>query len=166
MKPNELIRARREELGLKVADVASKAALGGAAYRDIESYEDEAFTTVPLGTLRSITEVLGLDLLSMFGIECHLCSTADADVELFRLPRNELTSKRRTALGLTREQLGNRIGFETVAIEEMEQDPDFLERWSVELIQQLAIALKIPMHVLLRVPCSKCRRGAGSGPNV
>jgi hypothetical protein len=102
----------------------------------------------------------------MFGIACHFCSTAGADADLFRLPRNELISKRRAALGRTREQLGDRIGFETVATEEMEQDSDFLERWPVELIQQLAIALEIPVHALLRVPCSKCRQGAGSGRTV
>jgi hypothetical protein len=116
--------------------------------------------------LRAFMQAFAHPGVQLFGIECHFCSTADADVDLFKLPRNELISKCRTALDLTREQLGNLIGFETVAIEEMEQDLDFLERWPVELIQQLAIALEIPVHALLRVPCSKCRRGAGSGPNV
>ncbi len=159
MKPNELIRARREELGLKVAEVAATAALGGPAYRDIESYEDEAYKTVELRALRSICKVLGLNLLSMFGIECRLCTGDGSDAGFFRLPRNQLISQRRIALGLAREQLGDRIGFEMVAIEEMEEDPAYLEEWSVELIQQLATELRIPAQALLRVPCEKCGQG-------
>ena len=136
MKPSELIRARREELGLKPADVAARASLGNSAYRDIESYENEAFTTTQLGALRSICEALGLDLLSMFGIECQFCAGSGSDADLFRLPRNELISHRRIALGLTREQLGDRIGFEPIAIEEMEQVvcPDFSDEGVIKTV--------------------------------
>ena len=51
MNANEVIRTRREELGLKEADVALATALGTAAYRDIELYEAEARETTPLGDL-------------------------------------------------------------------------------------------------------------------
>jgi len=158
MKPNELIRARREGLGLSPADVAMTASLGIPAYRDIEAYEDEAFTRAHLQALRSICEMLGLDLLSIFGIECQFCS-GDYPDALFHVARNALISQRRMALGLTDEQLGDRIGFEAIAIEKMEKDPDFLELWSVELIQQLATELGIPVHALLRVRCLKCGHG-------
>jgi DNA-binding XRE family transcriptional regulator len=113
-----------------------------------------------LHALRSICAALGLDILTLFGIECHFCAGNCPDADLFRLGRNELISRRREAVGLTREQLGDRIGFETTAIEEMERDPAFLEQWSVELILELAKELRIPEHALLRAPCSKCGKGA------
>lgn len=160
MQASDTIRKRREELGLNAVDVAATAGLGFEAYRDIESYENEAFTIVELRALRAVCELLKLDLLSMFAIECQFCPGSDTD--LFRLPRNALISRGRTALALTREQLGDRVGFETIAIEEMEQDAAFLERWSVELIQQLATELRIPVHALLRTRCAKCGHGDGS----
>jgi len=154
MKPNELVRERREELGLREAEVASYAGLSRAEYRDIEHDEDEAFTVVQLGKLRAIATLLKLDILSMFAIECETQGDDTSNIGLFSRPRNELISLRREALEFTREQLGDRIGFETIAVEGMERDPDFLERWSVELIQELAKALTLPVHVLLQVPCS------------
>jgi len=162
MKLNELIRMRRKELGLREADVAAQAALGREAYRDIEWDENEAYTNVELLDLRAICKILGLDLLSMFDIECRFCSSAAPTDDVFDLPRNDLIAQRRIALGLTRDQLADRIGFETIAVEQMEQDPDFLERWSVELIERLATELRTPPQALLRVRCDKCGQG-GSG---
>jgi transcriptional regulator with XRE-family HTH domain len=161
MQANEVIRARREELGLRAAEVAMAAGIGDDAYRDIESYEDEAFTTAQLQEIRSIFETLGLDLLSVFGIECRFCTGQTTEIDLFDRPRNEVIAQRRSVLGLTREQLGDRIGFETVAIEEMEQDPAFLERWSIQLIEQLARELGLPVQPLLRVRCLRCGQGSG-----
>jgi len=63
---------------------------------------------------------------------------------------------RRANLGLTQDQLGDLIGFETVAIVNMEKDPDFLESWSGELIVELAGYLEVPAQVLLGVRYSKC----------
>jgi transcriptional regulator with XRE-family HTH domain len=157
MKPNQQIRNQREQLRLTEADVAAKAGLTRSAYRDIEWYEDEAYTATPLRALRAIGEILELDLLSLFGIHCALCSGDRSVTEMFRVPRNTLIAERRAALGLTREQLGDDLGFETIAVEELEQDPDYVDRWPIELIQQLATQLRLPMTPLLRIPCEKCR---------
>jgi DNA-binding XRE family transcriptional regulator len=125
-------------------------------YWDIEHHEDEGFTVAQLGKIRAIGRVLNLDILSIFGIGCQFCANDISVLKQLFPPRNELISQRRMSLGLTRNQLGDRIGFETVAVEQMERDPDFLEQLSVELIGELAGVLELPVHALLRVPCLKC----------
>jgi transcriptional regulator with XRE-family HTH domain len=159
MKPNEVIQIRREALGLKLEDVAATAALGVSAYWDIELHEDEAYSVANLSHLRAILKLLGLDMLPLFDIDCEFCKNQGLRLDLFDVPRSDLVTRRRVELGLTREQLGDLVGFEIIAIEWMEQGSDFLESWSIELIQDLANALSLPVHALLRAPCSKCGYG-------
>jgi DNA-binding XRE family transcriptional regulator len=72
------------------------------------------------------------------------------------VPRNELIRSHREAFGLTQDQLGDLMGFYSVAIVEMERDSDFLERWSIDLVVELAGYLGLPPQVLLGVRCKKC----------
>jgi transcriptional regulator with XRE-family HTH domain len=149
MKPHDRIRVARDRLGLSVNDVALKAGVEIPAYRDVEIYEDEAFSVVPLGDLRSICRVLELDLLAMFEVADLADGSNGLAGDLVHLRRNELIQRRRTELGLTREQLGDLIGFETIAVEQMEQEPDFIEQWPLELIETLAAALSVSPRVLI-----------------
>lgn len=158
MTPNERIRKRREELGLTQAEVAAQAGLGIYAYGDIELHKDEAYTVADLGAMRRICALLGLDLLSLFGVDCASCA-GGAVADDFPQLRDRLIAQRREALGLSRAELGDRIGFETGAIDAMESDAAFLEGWSAELIVELAQILGVSAHALLRVRCSKCSRG-------
>jgi len=59
---------------------------------------------------------------------------------------------------LSQDDLGDRVGFEPVAIVAMESDPEFLESWSVGLVQELAAVLGLPPQVLLGVRCAVCHR--------
>lgn len=58
--PPERIRAARERAGLELADVAERVGLPFAHYRDLEDFEDEAWTTISLDTLRRLARILGL----------------------------------------------------------------------------------------------------------
>ena len=109
MTPNEIIRERREALKIKIADVAEAASLTPAAYRDVESYEDEACSVVRLRSLRAICRKLDLDALSLCSVECALCKNV-ASIESFRQPRHQLISQRRLTLGLSRDDLADRVG--------------------------------------------------------
>jgi transcriptional regulator with XRE-family HTH domain len=149
MKPKDRIRIRREELGLKMSDVARSARIGIDAYRDIEWHEDEAFTTANLGTMRAICKFLRLDLFSLFDIDGDLSSEVGAERHASKPIRNIVISTKRIALGLTREELGDLVGFETIAIDQIEENPDFLEQWSIQLIENLASQLQLSISVLL-----------------
>jgi DNA-binding XRE family transcriptional regulator len=151
VKTNEIIRDCRQSLHLDAAQVAAAADISTAAYRDIELYEDEAFAVTNLRSLRSICYVLGLNLFSLFQIENSDAGTTDPVIESSSQPRNALLAMRRKDLGFSPTQLGDAIGFEPIAIEQMENDPDFLEGWSLELIARLAATLQLPMKALLGV---------------
>jgi DNA-binding XRE family transcriptional regulator len=157
VKPvNQTIREARTRLRLRDTDVAACAGLSIHEYCDVESYEDEAFRVVHLGKMRRLCDVLGLDILDLFAIGCASCGKREQVAAGHQGPRDEMIRARRANLGLTQDQLGDLIGFETVAIVDMEKDPDFLETWSVELIVELAGHLELPAQVLLGVICKKC----------
>jgi DNA-binding XRE family transcriptional regulator len=157
VKPvNQTIREARTRLRLRDTDVAARAGLSIHEYCDVESYEDEAFRVVHLGKMRRLCDVLGLDILDLFAIGCASCGKREQVATGHQGPRDEMIRARRANLGLTQDQLGDLIGFETVAIADMETDPDFLETWSVELIVELAGHLELPAQVLLGVICKKC----------
>jgi transcriptional regulator with XRE-family HTH domain len=159
MKPvNEIIEEARKRLGLTEDEVAERSGLSWNEYRDAEWHEDEARDVVHVRNLKLLVQALGLDLLELFDIECALCgSKAPADVAA-GLSRSELVRQRREQLGLSQDQLGDRIGFETVAIVEMEKNADYLDGWSVDLVVELAGILSVPAQVLLGAACKRCGR--------
>ena len=144
MNANDRIRESREALGLSEGEAARRAGLSTAEYRDVEAYADEAFRVVHLGRLRALCKALGLDPLGLFG-------RPTGTDEPRRGTRSEVVRSRRTALGLTQEQLADRIGFELSAIVDMEQDADFLDGWPVELVLELAEILGVPPRALIDV---------------
>jgi len=156
MSVNQTIKAARERFGLTLADVAARSGLSWNEYFDVELHDDEAFTVVHLRHLKKLCEVLQLDLLDLLGIECAFCGKQEQAAAMPPVPRDELIRTRRVAFGLTQDQIGDLIGFYTVAIVDMENDPGFLERWSVELIVELAGYLEVPVQVLLGVKCNRC----------
>jgi transcriptional regulator with XRE-family HTH domain len=158
MEVNEAIRARRVELGLSVLELATKADLSVAEYDDIEDYADEATTVAHVRKLKLICQLLGLQLLELLGVPCDFCETHQRYSEDYRLPRNRLIASRRDALGLSRLELADKLGFYEQAVIEMEEREDFLESWSIELVSKLSGVIGVPLHVLLAIPCPRCGR--------
>lgn len=152
--PNETMRARRHALGLTMSDVASRSSLTIDEYADIEDHEGEARSVVHVRDLKRVCEVLNLDLLELMGIECPFCEQRSALVA--RSPRNELVQAQRRALGISEEELGDRVGFEKSAIQDLEADPDYLDGWSLSLVVRLAAELDLPPQRLLGVKCRSC----------
>ena len=91
-------------------------------------------------------------------MKCSFCKGKEEFLQDFLLPRNLLIEKKRKILKLTQDELGDRIGFETIAIKDMEIRPDFLESWSYELVAELSTILEIPIQILLNVKCVDCNK--------
>jgi len=137
---NQTIRQRRIELGLTERDVADSCGITIDAYCDVELYADELNACLELKDVRRLSGVLELGLFALFGLDDAAAGTSN---------RNCVIAKQRLLLGMSVEQLAEQLGFEAHAVEEMERDPDFLESWSVKLVERLSAALKIPLEVLL-----------------
>ena len=146
MNPNmhHKIREARERLALTDGELASRVGLLISAYDDIEQHADELRSSVELGTVRRICDVLELDLFELVGLPTDVPPTASET-----RARNELIRSRMRDLKISTKQLAWQLGFDEVAITEMLEDSDFLETWPLELIASLATHLDIPLHALL-----------------
>lgn len=155
---NDIIKSTRLRLGLSRDDVALRAGLSWNEYFDLELHPNEAFDVVHLRNVKQVAKVLHLDVLDLFGIRCAFCGDPKLAVPGPHLSRSELVRDRRAAIGMSQENIADRIGFETIAVAQMESDPDFLESWAVGLIQELAGVLALPPQLLLGVRCAVCGR--------
>lgn len=158
MEINEKIKLRRKKNGLTDLEVAAQVGLTIHEYCDVEWHPDEIFTVTELREVKKLCEVLQLEFLDLFDMVCAFCDESKPFPQEYLLPRNELLRTTRTRIGLSAEELGDRIGFEEVAIIQMERDPDYLETWSIDLIKALSNETGVPLQVLLNVKCRKCRR--------
>ena len=147
-EPNEIIRTRRLQLGLSDRFVSENAGLSIPDYVDIEQHVDELRKTLPLRNLRKLCAVLDLNILEL--IEGKLDqSTPVITHKPCQTSRSELVRGRRAALGLSLHQLAERIGFEEYVVAELENDSDYLESWSIELIKNLAANIELPVRKLI-----------------
>jgi DNA-binding XRE family transcriptional regulator len=158
MAVNEEIKRRRLEVGLADTEAARQVGLSIHEYDDIEQHAREIFEVTELRSTKRICEVLRLDFFRLFNIRCAFCEGSDQYLQYFSTPRNELIRKRRLDLGLSEEELGNSIGFEAIAITDMEKEANYLEAWPIDLTKELSGALKIPVQILIGIKCKRCGR--------
>lgn len=154
---NEKIEARRLELGLSDVEVAHQIRLSIYEYGDIEYYADEIFRVIPLYHVKKLCKILQIDFFTLFEKPCVFCEEGATDVDDNFLRRDLLIHKKRETLGLSKEELGNRLGFYGAEIDLIETYTAHLESWVIENIFELAIQLQIPYQVLLDIQCQKCR---------
>jgi transcriptional regulator with XRE-family HTH domain len=146
---NQRIKARREQLGLKQSEIAAKLGMSDSSYADIEQHADEIFTVTPVGKVRELCTILGLDPFELF----ELSNPNAHSPKITSLPqsgRAELIRERREELGLTAEQLADRVGYYAKSIEAIESgDIAHLDSWVIEEISDMASELKLPAAILL-----------------
>lgn len=145
-------------MGLKDLDVADFIGVNIDYYCDIEWYDHEISTVALLQEAKKLFDILKLDFFEMVDMKCSFCELHEPFEQDYLLERNELIKKKRESLSLTREQLGDIVGFYEIAIVEMENDPEFLEEWVIFNILRLAKILSTPPQILFDVKCKKCRR--------
>jgi len=158
MNVNERIKARRQELGLTDVEVAKQVGLSIHEYGDVEQHAQEVFEVAELRAVKKICEVLKVDFLELFDMKCSLCVEGKRYLEDNSLPRNELIRKGRTEMGISQEELGDRVGFYEVEVQNLEGKLDHLETWVIENIKELSAVINVPLQVLLNVKCRKCGR--------
>jgi transcriptional regulator with XRE-family HTH domain len=155
---SDKIATRRKELGLTDTEVAQQSGLSIHEYCDIEQHANEIYTNVRIQAVKKLSDILRVDLLSLFEIPCAFCADDRNYTEEYSLPRNELIRKKREAKGLSTEELGDRIDFYGTEIEKLEAGPEYIESWPLEFIRKLADEIGVPLQILLSVKCMKCGR--------
>lgn len=141
-KPNEIIKQNRERMKLTDSFVAEKVGMTIHEYGDIEQYEDELFTVTQLGEVRKLCELLNIEICDLLNLDRSLVASKHVEP-------NKLVHDKRISLGLSKEQLAEKIGFETLVVDQIENDAEFLERWSFELIKELALTINEPVEKLV-----------------
>lgn len=152
------IKARREELGLDMIDVAEQIGRSLSEYRDIEGGGDYFICCMSLKEAKTISRFLGLDFLTLCGLE-RSDSTGDESIDRWRaLPRHELVRLRRDELGLSVGEVSKRAGWEDPGewerrlIEGAESDVEYLDNEvCTGNVVELALAIELPPDLLLRV---------------
>lgn len=155
---NQKIRKRRTELRLSDIVVAEKCGLSIHEYSDVEQHADEIMTAVPLKKVKQICDILSINLLDLLEIQCEYCLGKESYDSEHSLPLNRLISVTRTSMGISKDELADRLGFFIDAVDEMEEDENYLENWPIDIITNLSNELNLPIQILLGVRCDKCGR--------
>jgi transcriptional regulator with XRE-family HTH domain len=151
MRAHEVIQKAREQAGMSDTEVAARSGLSIYEYGDVEAYDDEFTTAIPLRAAKAICGALHLNLTELLALEplagADLRSAFPAD--LVGLSRNVVLRKRRESLGLSIPEVADAIGFEDIAIEQAEADCGHLESLPIQVIAGLAVRLKLPLGNLI-----------------
>lgn len=142
------ITNRRNELGFTEDEVAKKVELSIYEYGDVEAYDDEALESLSLSKLKKLCEVLQLDIFTLFSIPQLDLN----ELQSWMRPRSEIVRHQRIKMGLSHEELGDRIGFFGYIVEEMEKEHQFFESWCLEEILNLSKEINVPPCVLIFDP--------------
>lgn len=154
----EKIKLRRKEFGLSDIDVSKSAGLSIHEYGDLEQHADEIFTVTEFHKVKKLLQVLKLDFFELTETGCAFCDEGHPYVKDYSLPRHELICKKRDDIGISREELGDRLGFYEIEIENLESDPNQLDTWPIELIKNLSNEINVPLQILLNIKCKRCEK--------
>jgi hypothetical protein len=153
---NKKIKLRRLELDLTDVQIAHQTNMTIYEYGDVEQHAHEIFDVVPLYHVKKLVSSLKADFFELFSMSCAFCDEGADHLDDYWLSRSCLVKKKREALGLSTEELGDKVGFYGKAIELMEAYVAHLESWVIENIFNLATELKVPPQILLDIRCHKC----------
>ncbi len=132
MKKKEQIRNQRQSLGLDESNVAEYAGLSIHEYGDIEAYDDELYTVVPVNKLLKVCEILNLDLPTLLGFEKSTNFLA-----------RDAIGCRMFELNLSAPEISDIVGITEKFISDAMTDIDTLGVWVVEPVTDLAKALGV-----------------------
>lgn len=156
----EALRNARKKLELTEEACALACGLSDSCYSDVELDDAEFFMNISLGTARRICRFLHLDLLALTSQylsqdllpmphgELNMADRSPAtDAQFYG--RHHLILDTRLARGMTDEDLAHAIGFEVIAVRELEQTPDYVETLPINVVVMTAVALDLDPGQLL-----------------
>lgn len=141
MKTNDLIRAKRQTLGMSDEEVARAAGISVDQYGDVEQYPDEFASSLTLSEARNVCAILGIEIIHLAGLDSvhskKICNRA-------HLIKSKRELKKMSAINFS-----SKLGFDISTVQIMESDKDFLEAWPLDLVLQVASVLEIDPKYLI-----------------
>jgi transcriptional regulator with XRE-family HTH domain len=134
MHPGELIRARRLALGLEPEKVARQVGLEPSSYYDLEGFESELPTSVSLGEIARLEDILNFDVREAFS-----AWSGRPEVTLDGL--SDAIKKHLQEVKLTVNEFENAIGWE---IDSMLANPHSALDWNLDCLRDVCKTLGIP----------------------
>ena len=150
MRAHELIRQARERAGLSAEEVAARVGLSAPEYIDVETHPDEFIEVIAVSEARALCDELGLQLAEVVAgepLEANLSTKPHADRTM--VPRDVRIRQKREALGISVAELAFAIGFEDVAVENIEADEQYLDSLPIAVVAELAWKLSLPLTCLI-----------------
>jgi transcriptional regulator with XRE-family HTH domain len=152
------IEFRRKILRLTTEAVARLSGIDWNTYVfHIESSHRDIFGSCGVGELSKLCAVLDLRFFELFDMDCDFCNSEPC-LDEYALPINELICARRVRKGWSREEFGDRIGFLTSGVEELETNPEEIRNWWLDIIEPVAYELELPAQIILDAKCANCGR--------
>lgn len=138
------IAVARERLQLDPADAAGALGMSFAAYRDLESYDDEVFMCISIQELRALGQMLNISPRTLVAPE----GAAQISGELSPAQIVEAIRRRLQATGATQEQFEEEAGW---SVANALDDPDSIwADWNLDALQDICGVLGL--NWLLAVP--------------
>lgn len=135
---NEFLKSARTSLGLSGREVCERTGLSIYQYSDLELRSDEFFDTISVADARKVCQALEVDLKCLIPRGEHrIANTAGSH------SGSEVVTKTREGLGLSIEQVADRIGFETATVALVEEDEKNIEALNLSTVLSLAEVLEI-----------------------
>jgi transcriptional regulator with XRE-family HTH domain len=144
------IKERRVEKGFSEIECAADAGLSIHEYDDVESYEDEFIRVLSLGKARRIATKLELSLEELLGDYLGHSDRKSAVADSVPAgPRHSLVRRARLANGLSVSELADKIGYEDVAIDNLENSSDYFEVLCIDVLLDIAEVLGLDPACLI-----------------
>jgi len=148
----------RKSLGLTTEAVARMTGIDWHTYAfHVETSHRDIFGSCGRGELTKLCAVLDLRFFELFDMDCDFCNS-EPYLDEYALPINELICARRVRKGWSRKEFGDRIGFLTSGVEELETNPEEIRNWWLDIIEPVAYELELPAQIILEAKCANCGR--------
>jgi hypothetical protein len=143
------IRQARSRLGLDPGVLADRLGLTFESYRDLEWFDDEAFTTISLAELLCLAEMLGTTAAELLvGNDVHQSRTSISMESLIQALRSQMEHE-----GISAEAFGDRVGWDITNA--LANPASAWDDWNVDCLIDVSTTLNVDWIAVL----SSARRG-------
>ena len=130
-----------------MGDLARRIGVSVSEYQDVEAYEDELTTVLPLKNARPLAAILGFELGPLLGAGSPIGGQKASSK-----PRHVVLAEARRRHGVSTKKMADDIGFEEIFVHSIEKDSQALETYPYEVLKIVANYLRLDPRDLLYAP--------------